>query len=71
MMAEMVVPDTRRRRDPDRQERILAAAAELAAGRGYHAVGLADIGAQAGIVGSGIYRHFARRPRCSSLCSTA
>jgi AcrR family transcriptional regulator len=47
-----------RRRDPDRKERILAAAAELAARRGFHTVGMADIGAEAGIVGSGIYRHF-------------
>jgi AcrR family transcriptional regulator len=54
----MVAPDTRRRRDPARRERILAAAAQLAAGRGFHTVALADIGAQAGIVGSGIYRHF-------------
>jgi AcrR family transcriptional regulator len=47
-----------RRRDPDRKERILEASAELIASRGYHAVSLADIGAAAGIVGSGIYRHF-------------
>jgi len=57
----MVAPETRRRRDPARRERILAAAAQLAAGRGFHTVGLADIGAQAGIVGSGIYRHFASK----------
>nr|WP_243741808.1 TetR/AcrR family transcriptional regulator [Actinomycetospora succinea] len=37
---------------------MLAAAAELVARHGYHAVGMADIGAAAGIVGSGIYRHF-------------
>jgi AcrR family transcriptional regulator len=48
----------RRRRDPARKDRILAAAAELVASHGYHAVGMADIGAAAGIVGSGIYRHF-------------
>lgn len=47
-----------RRRDPERKERILAAAAELAARRGFHAVAMTDIGAQAGIVGSGVYRHF-------------
>jgi AcrR family transcriptional regulator len=57
----MVAPETRRRRDPARRERILTAAAQLAAGRGFHTVGLADIGAQAGIVGSGIYRHFASK----------
>lgn len=51
-------PTGRPRRDPDRRERILAAAAELAARRGFHTVGMADIGAEAGIVGSGVYRHF-------------
>lgn len=45
-------------RDPDRKERILVAAAELVARRGYHSVSMADIGAAAGIVGSGVYRHF-------------
>lgn len=45
-------------RDPGRRDKILEAAAELVARRGYHAVSLADIGAAAGIVGSGIYRHF-------------
>jgi AcrR family transcriptional regulator len=49
---------TRRRRDPERRERILTAAAELAAERGFHTVGMADIGAEAGIVGSGVYKHF-------------
>ncbi|GAA2850003.1 TetR/AcrR family transcriptional regulator [Pseudonocardia halophobica] len=48
----------RSRRDPERRERILAAAAELASRRGFHTVGMADIGAEAGIVGSGVYRHF-------------
>jgi AcrR family transcriptional regulator len=48
----------RRRRDPDRKERILAAAATLGAGRGFDAISMADIGAEAGIVGSGVYRHF-------------
>ncbi len=46
------------RRDPGRRERILRAAADLAARRGFHTVGLAEIGAEAGIVGSGVYRHF-------------
>jgi AcrR family transcriptional regulator len=49
---------TRAARDPGRRERILAAAAELAARRGFHTIGMADIGAEAGIVGSGVYRHF-------------
>ncbi len=48
-------------RDPDRKARILAAAADLAARRGFHSVGMAEIGAEAGIVGSGIYRHFASK----------
>jgi AcrR family transcriptional regulator len=47
-----------RTRDPERRDRILRAAAELAAERGFHAVSMADIGAAAGIGGSGVYRHF-------------
>ncbi|NWJ71087.1 TetR/AcrR family transcriptional regulator [Pseudonocardia sp. ICBG1122] len=47
-----------RRRDPARKARILGAAAELISRNGYHTVGMADIGTAAGIVGSGIYRHF-------------
>jgi AcrR family transcriptional regulator len=45
-------------RDPGRREKILTAAGEQFARRGYHAVSLAEIGAAAGIVGSGVYRHF-------------
>lgn len=48
----------RRRRDPARKIRILEAAGELISQCGYHGVSMADIGAAAGIVGSGIYRHF-------------
>lgn len=47
-----------RRRDPGRRQRILDAAADLVAERGYHEVGMTDIGAAAGITGSAIYRHF-------------
>ncbi len=47
-----------RTRDPDRPAKILDAAAELFAARGFHSVSLADIGTSAGIVGSGVYRHF-------------
>lgn len=47
-----------RRRDPARKTLILSAAAELISRNGYHVVGMADIGTAAGIVGSGIYRHF-------------
>ncbi|MEP7024258.1 MAG: TetR/AcrR family transcriptional regulator [Actinomycetota bacterium] len=45
-------------RDPARKERILAAAADLVAGHGYHAVSISDIGAAAGVTGPAIYRHF-------------
>jgi AcrR family transcriptional regulator len=51
----------KRQVDPERKERrerILAEAATLIARHGYLGVNLADIGAAAGIVGSGIYRHF-------------
>jgi AcrR family transcriptional regulator len=47
-----------RSRDPERRERILSSATALIADRGYHAVTMSDIGSSAGIVGSGIYRHF-------------
>jgi AcrR family transcriptional regulator len=50
-----------RARDPDRREKILLAAGEQFAQRGYHAVSLAEIGAAAGIVGSGVYRHFSSK----------
>lgn len=55
-MTEQVA--TTRTRDPTRKQRILAAAADLLAHNGYHSVSMADIGASAGITGSGIYRHF-------------
>ncbi|MBY8863440.1 TetR/AcrR family transcriptional regulator [Nocardia sp. CA2R105] len=45
-------------RDPARKERILTAAADLVAHKGFHAVSMSDIGKAAGITGSGIYRHF-------------
>ncbi len=41
-----------------RRERLLSAAAELVARRGFHAVGIGEIGAAAGVTGSAIYRHF-------------
>ncbi|TNC29758.1 TetR/AcrR family transcriptional regulator [Amycolatopsis alkalitolerans] len=49
------------RRDPTRKARILAASAELISRHGYHAVGLAEIGTAAGIVSTGVYRHFASK----------
>jgi AcrR family transcriptional regulator len=54
----MTKAELARARDPDRREKILVAAGEQFARAGYHAVSLADIGASAGIVGSGVYRHF-------------
>lgn len=57
-MAEITRAAAPRTRDPARKEKILAAAARLIAAKGYHTVSLAEIGAEAGIVGSGIYRHF-------------
>ena len=47
-----------RTRDPERKQRILASAASLGARHGFHAISMTDIGSDAGIVGSGIYRHF-------------
>lgn len=37
---------------------MLNATAELVAARGFHSVGIADIGAAAGVTGAAIYRHF-------------
>jgi AcrR family transcriptional regulator len=37
---------------------LLNATAELVAARGFHSVGIADIGAAAGVSGAAIYRHF-------------
>ena len=47
-----------------RREAILAAALELFRRRGFHAVGIDEIGTLAGISGPGVYRHF---PSKSSL----
>lgn len=41
-----------------RREQLLGAAAVLFAERGFHGVGIDDIGAAAGISGPGVYRHF-------------
>jgi AcrR family transcriptional regulator len=41
-----------------RRQRLLDATAELVAERGFHSVGIVDIGAAAGVTGSAIYRHF-------------
>ncbi|WP_019548407.1 TetR/AcrR family transcriptional regulator [Streptomyces sulphureus] len=44
---------------PARREQILREAARLFAERGFHGVGVDEIGAAVGISGPGIYRHFA------------
>jgi AcrR family transcriptional regulator len=52
-----------------RRELLLEAAADLFAARGFHAVGIDDIGAAAGITGPGVYRHFAsKQALLESLC---
>lgn len=49
---------TRAKRPKDRADRILAAAAQLFRERGYHAVGIDEIGAAVGISGPAVYRHY-------------
>jgi len=41
-----------------RRQQLLDATAELVAVHGFHSVGIAEIGAAAGVTGSAIYRHF-------------
>ncbi|TAL25334.1 MAG: TetR/AcrR family transcriptional regulator [Frankiales bacterium] len=55
-----------------RREQLLEAAAQLFADHGFHAVGIDDIGAAAGISGPGVYRHFASKGALlESLCDRA
>ncbi|MCL1597795.1 MAG: TetR/AcrR family transcriptional regulator [Actinomycetia bacterium] len=49
------------KRGHDRKERIIAVATDLFDRNGYHATGIDDIGAAAGITGPGVYRHFASK----------
>lgn len=49
---------TRRSRPKNRKQVILAAAGELFRQRGYHSVGIDDIGAAVGISGPAIYSHY-------------
>lgn len=44
-----------------RREALLGATAELVDQRGFHGVGVADIGAAAGVSGAALYRHFATK----------
>ncbi|HEX9259249.1 MAG TPA: TetR/AcrR family transcriptional regulator [Acidimicrobiales bacterium] len=46
------------KRRPYRRDEILAAAVKLFHERGYHATGMDDIGAELGLSGPAIYRHF-------------
>jgi len=57
-MAKVNVQRPRSSRGSRRRELILAEAARLFRERGFHAVGIDDIGAAAGISGPGVYRHF-------------
>lgn len=60
MKASMMSP-TPKNGPVRRQELVLNVAIELFRGRGFHGVGIDDIGARAGITGPGIYRHFANK----------
>lgn len=55
-----------------RRELLLEAAADLFAAKGYHAVGIDDIGSAAGISGPGVYRHFpSKQALLEALCDRA
>ena len=54
----MLIGEAVTSRGRDRRQRLLRATADLVAARGYHAVGVAEIGAAAGVTGAAIYRHF-------------
>jgi AcrR family transcriptional regulator len=45
-------------RGRERRRLLLTAAADLVAERGFHSVGIAEIGAAVGVSGSAMYRHF-------------
>jgi AcrR family transcriptional regulator len=67
LVPEEESPLSKRTRDPARKDKILAAAADLLAHDGYHAVSMAEIGRRAGITGSGIYRHFESKSAILSM----
>jgi AcrR family transcriptional regulator len=55
-----------------RRELLLQSAAELFSAKGYHAAGMDDIGAAAGISGPGVYRHFpSKLALLEALCDRA
>ncbi len=58
----MAAPTAPTRRGVARREQILGAAADLMAERGFHAVGVSDIGAVVGVTGAALYRHFVSKP---------
>jgi AcrR family transcriptional regulator len=51
----------RQKRRPHRRDQILAAAVTMFHEHGYHATGMDEIGAAAGITGPGVYRHFSSK----------
>lgn len=51
-------PRTPRKRRPHRRDQILESSADLFHEQGFHATGMDEIGAAAGITGPGVYRHF-------------
>lgn len=55
------MPETTQRVKPHRRDKLLAAAIDLFRSRGFHAVGIDEIGQAAGISGPGVYRHFANK----------
>ncbi len=59
-MTAPAAPTTRR--GIERREQILVAAADLIAERGFHAVGVSEIGAVVGVTGAALYRHFESKP---------
>lgn len=55
-----------------RRELLLQSAADLFSAKGYHSVGIDEIGAAAGISGPGVYRHFAsKQALLEALCDRA
>lgn len=58
MASETVDAQSATRRRRDRKAQLAGVAAELFRRHGYHAVGIGDIAAAAGITGPAVYRHF-------------
>jgi AcrR family transcriptional regulator len=62
-VTDLTTPPTRRvtARGLATREALLDATAELVAARGFHSVGILEIGAAAGVSGSALYRHFTNK----------